>query len=44
MVGGPEPARKAPSWGECRYCDISEADCPERIDIRTEAVKDHGLF
>ncbi len=44
MVGGQEPARKAPSWGECRYCDISQADCPERIDIRTEAVKDHGLF
>lgn len=43
-IGGPEPARKAPSWGECRYCDISHADCPERIDIRTEAVKDHGLF
>jgi hypothetical protein len=43
-IGGPEPARKAPSWGECRYCDISQADCPERIDIRTEAVKDHGLF
>jgi hypothetical protein len=43
-IGGPEPARKAPSWGECRYCDISQADCPERIDIRTEVVKDHGLF
>jgi hypothetical protein len=44
MVGGPEPARKAPSWGECRYCDISKADCPQRIEIQTEAVKDHGLF
>jgi hypothetical protein len=44
MVGGQEPARRAPSWGECRYCDISEADCPARIDIRTEAVRDHGLF
>ena len=43
-IGGPEPARKAPSWGECRYCDISGDDCPERIDIRTEAVTDHGLF
>ncbi len=44
MIGGPEPAHRAPSWGECRYCDISQADCPERIDIRTEVVKDHGLF
>lgn len=43
-IGGPEPARKAPSWGECRYCDISKADCPQRIEIQTEAVKDHGLF
>jgi len=43
-IGGAEPARKAPSWGECRYCDISSNDCPERIDIRTEAVTDHGLF
>jgi hypothetical protein len=44
MIGGREPARKAPSWGECRYCDISRADCPERIDIQAEAVTDHGLF
>jgi hypothetical protein len=43
-IGGPEPARKAPSWGECRYCDISSNDCPERIDIRTEVVTNHGLF
>jgi hypothetical protein len=43
-IGGREPARKAPSWGECRYCDISRADCPQRIEIQTEVVKDHGLF
>ena len=44
MIGGPEPARKTPSWGECRYCDISRSDCPERIDIQAEAVTDHGRF
>ena len=43
-IGGPEPAAKVASWGECRYCDISQADCPERIDIETEVVTDHGLF
>jgi hypothetical protein len=43
-IGGPEPAEKVPSWGECRYCDISQADCPERIETQTEAVTDHGLF
>jgi len=43
-IGGPESPTKVPSWGECRYCDISKADCPERIDIETEVVTDHGLF
>jgi hypothetical protein len=32
-IGGPEPARKLASWGECRYCDVSRTDCPERIEI-----------
>jgi hypothetical protein len=44
MIGKPEPPAKVPSWGECRYCDISTDDCPERIDIENEAVTDHGLF
>jgi hypothetical protein len=43
-IGGPEPATKVASWGECRYCDISKTDCPDRIDIETEVVTDHGLF
>ena len=30
------PAKKAPSLQECRFCDISVADCPERIDAATE--------
>ncbi|UCG58789.1 MAG: hypothetical protein JSU70_04600 [Phycisphaerales bacterium] len=37
-------ANDGTSWGECRYCDISKADCPERIDIATQAVTDHNLF
>jgi hypothetical protein len=43
-IGGPEPARKVPSWGECRYCDISRADCPERIQIVPKATGNHDLF
>jgi len=27
-----EPARKVPSERECRKCDISETDCPERLE------------
>jgi len=27
------PAQKAPSQCECRFCDISSADCPERVDL-----------
>lgn len=26
------PARKAPSGGECRWCDITTEDCPERVE------------
>lgn len=43
-IGGPEPARKVPSRGECRYCDISQADCPERVEIVSRAIGNHGLF
>jgi len=43
-IGGPEPARKTPSWGECRYCDISGADCPERMDAKPKATLNHNLF
>jgi CRISPR/Cas system-associated exonuclease Cas4 (RecB family) len=26
------PARRVPSGGECRFCDITKADCPERVE------------
>ena len=25
------PARRVPSAGECRFCDITAVDCPERV-------------
>ena len=30
-----KPARRVPSPQECRFCDISAADCPERVDEPT---------
>ena len=26
------PARRVPSASECRWCDITAADCPERVE------------
>ena len=31
-----EPARRVPSRQECRFCDISAADCPQRMDDATQ--------
>ena len=44
-AGGDSPTPKAPSFEECRYCDISAADCPERVEteVISEGVE-HELF
>ena len=31
-VGASAPPRKVPSAVECRFCDITAADCPERVE------------
>ena len=31
-VRAAEPARRVPSLTECRFCDISSADCPDRVE------------
>jgi PD-(D/E)XK nuclease superfamily len=31
-VADAQRARKVPSFSECRFCPITEADCPERLD------------
>ena len=31
-IAADEPAARVPSEHECRFCDISALDCPERID------------
>ena len=31
-ISNDEPARRVPSKQECRFCDITAADCPQRAD------------
>ena len=31
-----EPARRVPSLGECRFCEITAAECPNRTDVALE--------
>ena len=31
-VAAPDPPPAAPSAQECRFCDITELDCPERLE------------
>ena len=35
-ISSDEPARRVPSRQECRFCDISAADCPERVEDEYE--------
>ncbi len=32
------PAKRVPNAPECRFCDISAADCPERMDEGSEST------
>ena len=32
------PPHRVPSPRECRYCEITAADCPERIEWNTSSV------
>ena len=36
-LGADSPARRVPSAGECRFCDITRADCPERVEGEPQA-------
>lgn len=31
LIAGKEPPMKAPSMGECRFCEITASDCPDRV-------------
>ena len=44
-VGGPEPPAKVPSLSECRFCELTSADCPERVEQAPAAdAAAHDLF
>ena len=44
-VGGAEPPPKVPSVSECRFCELTAADCPERVDeARAAAPVETDLF
>ena len=43
-IGGTEPAVRVPSLSECRFCDITLADCPKRVDIGAEDEEDTEDF
>jgi len=44
-VGSATPAVKVPSLSECRFCEITAADCPERVDEeQSQAAVEHDLF
>ena len=36
-ISADEPARRVPSRQECRFCEISDADCPKRMDEASES-------
>ncbi len=43
LAAGPQPPARTPSASECRFCDVTPADCPERVD-QPVAVTDTDLF
>ncbi len=38
------PARRVPSAAECRFCDITREDCPDRIESDEAAEGDTADF
>jgi len=32
ILSSTKPAHKAPSFYECRFCDITKSDCPQRVE------------
>ena len=35
-IAAPEAPHRVPSAPECRFCDITVADCPERVETAPE--------
>jgi hypothetical protein len=44
-AAGAAPTQKTPSHAECRFCDITAVDCPERVDEEPiDSTPVHDLF
>ncbi len=39
-----EPAARTPSRGECRFCDLTSDDYPERVEGSDQAVATTDQF
>lgn len=45
LLSNPTPARKVPSFQECRFCDVSVEYCLERLENKVDKnFEDHELF
>jgi hypothetical protein len=45
QVSGTTALPRIPSYAECRFCDITRHDCPQRIDTSSLAIEpEHDLF
>jgi len=45
QVGGNTILGRVPSFHECRFCDIGNTDCPDRIDsLPEDTAAEHDLF
>jgi hypothetical protein len=43
-VGNPQALLPAPSAQECRWCDLTAAECLARVEVATPVTTGHGLF
>ena len=39
-LAAPNPPKPTPSFQECRFCDITAADCPARVDQPNEVLQE----
>jgi hypothetical protein len=38
ILDSPDPPMRVPSAEECRFCDLTKEDCPDRIEVSAEGV------
>ena len=44
LLSDPTPARKIPSYRECRLCDIPAQCCSDRMEEQIVTLEEHDLF